>query len=97
MSKHTELPWKSPDYKNTLKLVNKDGVMICDALIANGGGGHKSFHEAEANATFIIKACNNHYQLLDALRVLVYEVEFTNGEDIAEPLERANQAIKDAS
>lgn len=69
MTEHTELPWSLPDYKNPYIVTNKNGVVVCAALLRNGKGcGIKSQPEQEANAAFIVKACNNHYQLFAALR-----------------------------
>jgi len=57
---------------------------------------------SKADAEFIVKACNNHYQMLEALKDTCEELEYWNGcLDIADPdikcLAKVKQAIKDAS
>jgi hypothetical protein len=61
--KHTPLPWShSPVIENrqfAAQIWNKEGRSICiiDALNETG----------TANAEFIVRACNSHYELLEAL------------------------------
>lgn len=73
MSKHTELPWRSP------------GTMVRDAgpafapiaantLIAKVySTAYKDDAQALANAAFIVRACNSHYELLEALKAFTFE------------------------
>lgn len=54
--KHTDLPWrKGKGGDNTYLIISPEG-----GWISKGHG--------EANAAFIVKAVNNHYQLLEALK-----------------------------
>jgi len=61
-SKHTALPWEEHDYY----VSDKDGNTI--ALTDNGDP--EKFEIHQANAEFIVRACNSHYDLLEALKTL---------------------------
>jgi hypothetical protein len=50
---HTKLPWKISEDEN-------DDVFGICAMFAD--------ESAEANAEFIVRACNSHYELLEALK-----------------------------
>jgi len=54
-------------------------------------GTEKTHLENEANAAFIVKAVNNHYQLLEALKEL-----YRNSEAGSKFLNKAEAAIKEA-
>lgn len=73
MNKHTELPWsfdKSEFRKFKIDGATHSGI----ATVHNGWQDTEemskglSGNEIRSNAEFIVKACNNHYQLLDALK-----------------------------
>lgn len=68
-SKYTPLPWKIS--KNE---ANWDSNIIYDALnpIAECNG---IMLNAEENAQFIIRACNSHYNLLEACKKSLYDCE----------------------
>jgi len=55
---HSPLPWRSRD------------AAIFDGFdrIATLFGDHCSFETDHANAAFIVRACNAHYQMLEALK-----------------------------
>ena len=97
MTKHTELPWE----------VDKENVHA--GQICSCHGDADTWYEVwtpnwqngidqQANAEFIVKACNNHYQLLDALKGLLAraEQELADPGDVSE-VYSAQQAIKAAS
>lgn len=74
MTEHSKLPWK---------LCGADGIYAGDdrgTKIAATRGGH-TFHidlcreEVEANAAFIVKACNAHEKLVAALEFIRDEYE----------------------
>ena len=69
--KHTELPWKierwdddSPEFYKDHVLIFANGADVAYAAprVTNGEN-----TESEANAQFIVKACNNHEKLLALL------------------------------
>lgn len=63
-AKHTALPWKMVE----------TSVKNCPLVVA-GDGTHDGFSlqlNSRANAAFIVRACNNHVQLLEACK-LAYE------------------------
>jgi len=65
MSKHTALPWQ---------LINKSVIKDQnDELIATTVISWADFENFEANAEFIVRACNSHTELLEALELLVKE------------------------
>lgn len=59
--KHTELPWELARDKSVI--ISRKGKDILVTSI-------DTKNEMTANAEFIVKACNNHYQLLEALKEL---------------------------
>lgn len=67
MSKHIPLPWAADHgcIWTTLQS-HRAEWMIADLTMADEGIIH--FDEAEATAEFIVRACNSHEDLLDALR-----------------------------
>jgi len=72
--KHTPLPWEvntdTPPFFLKFRHATKHiGTARNDAL---------SNDEAQANAEFIVRACNNHYKLLNALKELVYDIRDWN-------------------
>ena len=78
-NKHTPLPWKvEPIYNNKtgeiqyyIKDINQD--TIADLYFTRSIDGETKFFphpNSEANAAFIVRACNSHYELLEALKDL---------------------------
>jgi hypothetical protein len=64
--KHTPLPWRYQDDDTFDLLDNKRIVganLISPALVFGGLA-----RESEANAEFIVRACNAHYEMLEALK-----------------------------
>ncbi len=63
MSEHTELPWVAgPEYPGEpAAFVHKDGKPIADCYMEGASDG------SEANAAFIVRACNSHDTLVKAL------------------------------
>ena len=104
---HTELPWS---YNNTL--VKTDGIIevfvckdengedpIADILCLGAETGTKrTSEEANANAKFIVTACNNHYELLSITEdALAWQEEYyRNSGDVeaVEVMDRLKQAIQ---
>ena len=79
--KHTELPWKA----------NKEGIRVdIDGLF---GGECDIIHDPQFdtvcfapkennNAEFIVKACNNHYKLVEAVKYALDNVPNDNESEI---------------
>ena len=70
MTQHTPTPWQLAENDNTIVIsqqLDSDGnaYAIADVLVGNG---HKSDGTKEANAAFIVKACNAHEALVDAAK-----------------------------
>lgn len=62
--KHTPLPWRNPEGSVSLLAVQDgDAVKVADIT-----GSVQNPHAQAANADFIAKACNSHYDLLEACR-----------------------------
>lgn len=82
--KHSPLPWAiinaveghivttgEPEYRDRTGLA-----------IVRSWKGMPTEKEAEANAAFIVRACNNHHKLVEALREVYETVDFKN-DDLA--------------
>ncbi len=67
-TKHTSLPWRLPnrsdDYDGAC-ILDHAGYLVADCNIV-WGDRELSQKECQANANFIITACNSHYELLAA-------------------------------
>ena len=61
--KHTPTPWFS--FKDN-QIESRESPIVWGSGLAK--------HNKEANAAFIVKACNNHYRLLNTLKQLTSEV-----------------------
>jgi hypothetical protein len=72
-TKHTPLPWKihSVTDKHHIQIRAKKAGTEFECSPAVLGGWDTSAEENEANAQFITRACNSHYELLEALRLLL--------------------------
>ena len=60
--KHTPLPWKLITDPNEWAAWDCVEVAPCRYILTEG----RSLEEAQANAEFIVKACNAHYDLVEA-------------------------------
>lgn len=94
--KHTELPWHYQEDSDTYTHIIRDpsGSRIVAQFRQDTSG------LPEANAAFIVKACNNHYTLLEALKDLMpvlqqWEPDHSSGEELR-AWGRAVMAIKEA-
>ena len=67
-TKHTPLPWDCMADGSAIKALNS-GSNICETEC---GSQVASYFERQANAEFITRACNSHYELLDALESAHY-------------------------
>jgi len=84
MSKHAELPYST----SFDTVVDSEGYFVAT-----------TDNDTE-DAEFIVKACNNHYQLLEAVRIaeaLIRDSELGNCTLYTNRINEFRQAIKDAS
>ena len=73
MSNHTPTPWKfkiGVTYAAEIIAVSKRGK---EWVIARITGAKVGSSEAEANAEFVVRACNSHYDLLEACQEWIAE------------------------
>lgn len=86
-TRHTPLPWVySTDKKDTIQICSKaEGFnVICDTI---SEGHPESFEQDLVNVQFIVKACNNHTALVEALKYPRYGDTATLLEKVADNLE----------
>lgn len=84
-TKHTPTPWAGGHYSSIVgcPVVGQGGQVICNTAI-----GHKPHREsAEANAAFIVRACNAHEALVLALKAAELRLnrianEYASADDI---------------
>ncbi len=108
MNKHTPTPWQAqPPLENEDGLaiiglqLDEDGTPLftpTNGLVAVTCQSPVEFDEgdytrAAANAAFIVRACNSHDALLEALEALTEIVDDQLGGDFPEPLAKARAAI----
>lgn len=67
MKNHTPLPWKVYYAKNNGQVVLGTGEENGCAIQNHNGAFWRDDEEAKANCEFVVKACNSHYELLEAL------------------------------
>lgn len=60
--KHTPLPWRVRDDGKSWAIIGAEPSWIGDI--------DKRNHNAATNAEFIIRACNSHYELMEALKTI---------------------------
>lgn len=89
MTQHTRTPWRTdPDYCNDIQ--TSDGKLtIASIWHEEGGPWLPPLEEAEANAAFIVRACNAHDDMLSALRDVA---EYLGDEPVAPSYPSAHHA-----
>ncbi len=94
MSQHTPTPWKAQQGLSStsprLEIVRAD----LSAFVAQVHRTHDGNKEAEANAAFIVRACNSHDALVEALSALEAELSHlldpnNTNNTLSEPQRRA--------
>jgi hypothetical protein len=76
-TKHTALPWvanKARIEQPDMPGFNGSRYRIADAYSSDVLACTPKFKEAQANAAFIVTACNSHYEMLDALKRCTAEI-----------------------
>lgn len=76
---HTALPWEAQPLETEgdvgVSIVGSDlGGLVCAALPWPTEIDSEDYSRVEANAAFIVRACNSHYQLVSALREAIEEL-----------------------
>lgn len=71
-TKHTPTPWRLQPIGGDLFIDGKGPEFICDML--RGGADENRIAVVDSNAAFIVRACNSHYELVEALEGLLREV-----------------------
>ena len=77
---HTPVPWKVYYAKNNGHLILGIGEENGQAITNHSGAFWGTNDEAKANSEFVVRACNNHYQLIDALENLLNWHETKSGD-----------------
>jgi len=71
--KHTPGPWKIDAGPRSYAIKATEGLSkakcICDMRLPQDNG--VPIKQIDANACFIVKACNSHYALLDACKIAI--------------------------
>jgi hypothetical protein len=107
---HTPLPWQQShrvcdeegNYSTQVYCENGEAIANLtwykkpqENVLVDGKPMIKTGTYRDGNASFIVKACNNHYQLLEALKNLVEDLDgesLTTG--INESIQKAHKSIK---
>lgn len=89
--KHTPLPWVVNEMDDTF-IETTSGKGICE-IPSNGC---YDYSELDHNAKFIVRACNSHYDLVEALEMIVdyLDSDLTTAECYI--LEKTKQALAKA-
>jgi hypothetical protein len=79
MTEHTPTPWHL--IQGNTKIVSKDGLFVADTMIS-----HRALNTdgPEANAAYIVKACNTYPDLVKAL----VKIEYASRKDSLTDFER---------
>lgn len=72
MEKHASTPWETEISPEKTQVRAQNGYFICDVQTHDK-------EEEEANAKFIVRACNNYEDLLKALKGLLKQVKQVPG------------------
>ena len=87
---HTKGPWKVDKVKNRLYGENNTSVIY---NFPPQVGPTDNDQEQEANAEFIVRACNSHYDLLEACEMMLRLIE---GENLDEKFDGETEVLRDA-
>jgi len=88
--KHTPEPWEINDYINKSICVKFwINAKNCNDTIIEIKS-YDNIKKAKANANFIIKACNSHYELLEACKSAL---NYINGDGYKNTIPKLQQAI----
>jgi hypothetical protein len=66
-AQHTPLPWT---YEGFTSIFAPSGLAV-----ANTRADHFGADRAQANAAFIVRACNSHYEMVEALETLLADID----------------------
>lgn len=71
---HTPTPWKTDGYIINANSLNEFGNFVILSM-PHRDENIKAVKENEANAAFIVKAVNSHYELVSALKDMIDDIE----------------------
>ena len=71
MSTHTPGPWTVNKYS---QIITPTREVLLVSGVALPSGNHPKIEEADANAAYIVRACNAHEELVTALKIAVPEL-----------------------
>lgn len=91
--KHTELPWtllesEDEDDYAIIKIDGMPGTTFIAKEIKQG------YDDGKSDAEFIIKACNNHYALLEALKGLLDAANVPPGKQVEDGYAKLTKALR---
>lgn len=91
MGEHTPGPWQHV-------VRNRGEVRVRDEITSPGGVVVVDDVGREEDATFIVRACNSHYELLETLYQYVSDLRYPpEGDSIQRRIERAEAVIAKAT
>jgi hypothetical protein len=79
--KHTETPWTLG--KGTVRIRNAENVLVAECYTTGNSIRYPGKEEREANAEFIVRACNSHAKLVEALKAIAGNSGCQDTKDIA--------------
>lgn len=81
---HTPLPWAAQPLETGddagVSIIGSDlGGLVCASLPWPSEIDSGDYSRVESNAAFIVRACNSHYQLVEALRGIIDHFDCSHG------------------
>ena len=102
-TKHTATPWKLSKNGDveTIRIFCKNGYEVCRAsdlpsVFGNNRYGDGGTKEQEANAEFIVRACNSHDALVEACQEMFEELLSQQYNPTSKIMKKWKQALKQA-
>lgn len=92
---HTPLPWKIGRVDTLVTAADQRGICSTGGYADNRIDSEELAEENRANAAFIVRACNSHYDLLEALEALMPIAEKMQGKlaGVVEAILNAEDAL----
>lgn len=96
-SYHSALPWKQ-NFERSADIISGMGGRDFSVCLVNGPKDHVHYllnRECQANAEFIVRACNAHYDLVAALRTALMHIANTApNPSVVDKIEQALEKVK---
>lgn len=74
-AKHTQLPWSNDPMQPTI-WANDGDTKVATIADLPWKNGKSNWMEEQANAEFIVRACNSHYELVESAREALGMIEY---------------------